>query len=542
MSTNEKPPDDPGGTPEDVNIITDEKLEEAVCNTVTGEKSLGSEAEATMTSPWGVDGQKCKNRSYEQIVEESKKEIENVLCIRIEKLRNVDNSNESGQKISYQDIENIIFDEINVEVDQIEEIDFSKFNTKEIYFKSGHDVKKYCRNPFVFKGHMISVGNNVYTNIHTKVTFLNVPKYVPDEELIHFCSTLGVVKDPTVYYGKHQGGRLSGLKNGSRWIEAEIIPSRRIINFIWLEGPRGCDTSSRITVTYGSGRERQCGHCLRTSQEGCPGQGKAKICREKNGERASANDYMKKLEEIHGYKTLKSSYVESLSNEKTDNETGDELNDEQSASTDVKTMNDSEKVEIRSETQEINQLKRDIITLKAEMKARSDKIEKNDEKMKIIRTNILKHLKQSLSDPLFESSSMSLLVTQLSSTLTDDEYEIGECGLARLKSEAVFTGLILNYDTAEEAEVAKVNFVAFGKAVESRLHSKMIPSSDRRLSFGGRTSSPKRKSSDDGKTGNENKKPLSRLPAPPPAGKGKSSPKVKDKRMTLQQFHTKNSE
>ena len=176
------------------------------------------------------------------------------------------------------------------------------------------------------------------------------------------------------------------------------------------------------------------------------------------------------------------------------------------------------------------------------MKARSDKIEKNDEKMKIIRTNILKHLKQSLSDPLFESSSMSLLVTQLSSTLTDDEYEIGECGLARLKSEAVFTRLTLNYDTAEEAEVAKVNFVAFGKAVESRLHSKMIPSSDRRLSFGGRTSSPKRKSSDDGKTGNENKKPLSRLPAPPPAGKGKSSPKVKDKRMTLQQFHTKNSE
>ena len=46
---------------------------------------------------------------------------------------------------------------------------------------------------------MISVGNNVFSSIHTKVTFLNVPKYVPDEELVHFCSTLGVVKDPTVY-------------------------------------------------------------------------------------------------------------------------------------------------------------------------------------------------------------------------------------------------------------------------------------------------------------------------------------------------------
>ena len=111
MSTNEKPPDDPGGTPEDVNIITDEKLEEAVSNTVTGEKSLDSEAEATMTSPWGVDGQICKNRTYEQIVEESKKDVENVLYIRIEKLRNSENADEAGQKISNQDVEKIIFDE-----------------------------------------------------------------------------------------------------------------------------------------------------------------------------------------------------------------------------------------------------------------------------------------------------------------------------------------------------------------------------------------------------------------------------------------------
>ena len=536
MATNQKPPDDPGGTPEEAaNIITNEKLEEAVSNTVTEEESSGSEAEATMTSPWGVDGQKCKNRSYEQIMEESKKEIENVLCIRIEKLRNGNNTNESGQKLSYQDIENIIFDEINVEVDQIEEIDFSKFNTKEIYFKSGHNVKKYCRNPFIYKGHMISVGNNVYTSIHTKVTFLNVPKYVPDEELVHFCSTLGVVKDPTVYYGKHQGGRLNGLKNGSRWIEAEIIPGRRVINFIWLEGPRGCDSSSRITVTYGSGREKQCGHCLRTGQEGCPGQGKAKICREKNGVRASADEYMKKLEENHGYKTLKSSYIESLSSEMPVSETGDDFIAEQSAATNVNT-------EDESKTQEIIKLKRDIITLKAEMKARSDKIENNDEKMKVIRANLLKHLKQSLSDPLFESSSMSLLVSQLSSTLTDDEYEIGECGLARLKSESVFKGLTLNYDTNEEAEVAKVNFVAFGEAVESRLHLKMLPSGERRLSVTGRTSSPKRKISDDGKTGNDQKKLLSRLPAPPQTSKGKSSPKGKEKKMSLQQFHTKSLE
>ena len=453
----------------------------------------------------------------------------------IEKLRNT--SNEAGQKISYQDVENIIFEEINVDVDQIEEVDFSKFNKKEIYFKNGHDVKKYCRTPFFYKGHMITVGNNGYTNNHTKVTFLNVPKYVPDEELVHFCSTLGEVKDPTVYYGKHQGGRLNGLKNGTRWIEAEISPSRRIINFIWLEGPRDWDSSSRITITYGSGRERQCGHCLRTGQDGCPGQGKGKICREKNGVRASADDYMKTLEEHHGYKTLKATYIESLVDDESVRENAKEPNYEQSAP-----IVEKEKIVDESETKEINKLRRDIVTLQAEMKARSDKIEHNESKMKTIRSNIMRHLQQSLSDPLFESSSMSLLVMQLSSSLSEDEYEIGECGVARLKSEVVFKELGLNYETKEEEQVAKANFVAFGKAVESQLHVKISSSVEKRLSISGRTASPKRKNSDEGKIGNDSKRPSSRLPAPSQIGKGRASPRIKEQKMTLQQFHTSNTE
>ena len=116
-----------------------------------------------------------------------------------------------------------------------------------------------------------------------------------------------------------------------------------------------------------------------------------------------------------------------------------------------------------------------------------------------------------------------------------------ECGLARLKSESVFTGLTLNYDTNEEAEVAKVNFVAFGKAVESQLHLKMLPTVERRLSVTGRTSSPKRKNSDEGKTGNDSKKLTSRLPAPPPTVKGRS-PRGKNRKMSLQQFQEKNLE
>ena len=238
---------------------------------------------------------------------------------------------------------------------------------------------------------------------------------------------------------------------------------------------------------------------MKTSKDGCLGFGKAKICREKKGERASADVYMKNLEELYGYKTLKSTYKESLSDE------NGSKNEEEEISDDHSTSNVKNTSENKSETPEVTKMKRDIITLKAEMKARKDKIEQNDEKIDGIRKNIMKHLQESLSDPLFETNSMSLLVTQLSLTLTDDEYEVGECGVARLKSETVFKELSLNYENNEEAEVAKANFVAFGKAVESRLHVKMSSSVDRRLSIGNRTSSPKRKSSDGGKSGNENK-------------------------------------
>ena len=65
---------------------------------------------------------------------------------------------------------------------------------------------------------------------------------------------------------------------------------------------------------------------------------------------------MKNLEEVHGYKTLKSTYEESLSDENgTENEEKDDT------------------PENKAETQEVNKMKRDIITLKAEMKVRKDK-------------------------------------------------------------------------------------------------------------------------------------------------------------------------
>jgi len=85
---------------------------------------------------------------------------------------------------------------------------------------------------------------------------------------------------------------------------------------------------------------------------------------------------MKNLEEYHGYKTLKQIYRDTISEESY--EKGEVTNEEQVDSANNKSLDESDK-------QEVSKLKRDIIPLQAEMKASSDRLEKNDDKMKCIR-------------------------------------------------------------------------------------------------------------------------------------------------------------
>ena len=229
-------PDDPGGgeTIDQSEEIARSMAESVVSETVTGAGASGSYASITMTSTWGLDGKMCKRRSYEEILLEAEKtESKNVLRIKIEKLR----SKEFIPGLTPQDIENILFEEVNIDIDEVKEVDLTRYSVKEVYFNLDHDLKKYDRSPFIYKGHMISIGNNFDQNRQTKVTFLNVPRDIPDEELIHFCNYFGQVKDETVYYGKHHGGKLNGLYNGSRWLEMVLDTRKSFINYVWWEGP-----------------------------------------------------------------------------------------------------------------------------------------------------------------------------------------------------------------------------------------------------------------------------------------------------------------
>ena len=508
--------DDPGGG-EEINqseSIARSVAESVVSETGTEEVAPASYASIAMTSSWGLDGKKCQSRTYEEILMEAEKsESKNILRIKIEKLR----SKDFIPGLSPQDIENILFDELNIEIDEVMEVDLTRYGVKEVYFNSDHDIKKYERTPFVFKGHMISIGNNIDLKRQTKVTFLNVPRDIPDEELIHFCNHFGQVKDETVYYGKHHGGKFNGLYSGSRWVDMEVDVTKTLINYVWWEGPLPESGTSRITVTYGAGKGNQCGHCLQTSRQGCPGGGKAKICREKHGVRLTVLEYMKILETNYGYKTLKNQYYDSK-NEKEQDVISDNAEQESQS------INNKQVVNL---TEENAELKKSVDDLKKSLSNQILSAEKYENKMKVLRTSILKHLEQSIPDPFFESSNMSLLVTQLSFTLKETDYDVKGDSRLKLKQDVVFKEFVAPSGDSIDSVTVKSNFAAFIKAVESRVHIRTNTDGECRLSIGG-----KRKLSDEKLNDTKKSTPPSKLPT----GRNRS---VK-KSQSLQEFHANN--
>ena len=130
-------------------ISVEEEKPESSEGSATGEKSPGSYASAAasaMTDPWGLDGKICLMRRYERIIEASKNDNKNVLNVKIEKPR----SKEIIPFLIQADIESILFEELKIDIDAVEEVDVSsQYNHKEIVFKKDHDVLKYRRPPFV---------------------------------------------------------------------------------------------------------------------------------------------------------------------------------------------------------------------------------------------------------------------------------------------------------------------------------------------------------------------------------------------------------
>ena len=143
-------------------------------------------------------------------------------------------------------------------------------------------------------------------------------------------------------------------------------------NFYWLEGPLPGDTGLRITVLH-SGQEQQCSNCLKTGSGGCRAGGNGRACEQLKTSRAQMTDYMEWLKRSVGYESLKSQYLRqypSLNVEKSSNmdEQIDADDEEELLPSNPIERRDAKIAELEKNVADMNELKENVLKMKAELK------------------------------------------------------------------------------------------------------------------------------------------------------------------------------
>ena len=409
-----------------------------------------------------------------------------------------------------------IFSKLNINVDDIERCDIhSRYDIKEIHFKSNIDVSSFLGPMFVHAGWKVMT-STVKSTV-TKVRFRNVPIYVPDEELFHLASFFGKIKDDLVTYEKHRGDSLKGLENGTRSIDVELSEGKTFMNYIWLAGPLPTDKVARITITH-DGQKQQCSNCLRTAIEGCPAGAVGKLCRGMKTDTMSVENYMKLLSDTFKYRTLKDEYLASLKN-------NDVIEDEV-----VADIIDST---VKNMALEI-ELKEKITHLNAKLKIKEKNENEKSRKLDLLKRSVMEELKETVIKKDFEKTNMCRLVTQLSCVLDDtDSVESLEDGSIKLKEEMFFDidAMCESLDENDK-KVVNSNVKAFKKVIESRVRVRNTAEGSRRFSFGAMSESSTSKR----KLSTENIRNVrQQIPQPGKVGLGKSGNR-KTQTLSLTQF------
>ena len=160
-------------------------------NSLTYAKALG-----------GSSGDSPHLRKYAEIIATQKSQ-RNVLEMKIKKTNPLNAGHDSlpTKSLNFDDISELIFEFINIKFEECIGVDYftGRYDTKEIMLKPGVDTSGYITTaPIIYKEHEITVKKML--NDVTKVTFKNVPMYVPDEEILHLCWIYGTVVDNKVYW------------------------------------------------------------------------------------------------------------------------------------------------------------------------------------------------------------------------------------------------------------------------------------------------------------------------------------------------------
>ena len=105
------------------------------------------------------------------------------------------------KNLTFDDVSELIFEIINIQFEECIGVDYftGRYDTREVMLKPDVDSSKYITiDPILFKDHEITVKKML--NDVTKVTFKNVPMYVPDEEILHLRGIYDIVVDNKVYW------------------------------------------------------------------------------------------------------------------------------------------------------------------------------------------------------------------------------------------------------------------------------------------------------------------------------------------------------
>ena len=205
----------------------------------------------------------------------------------------------------------LLFDKLKLKSEDCLRFNFSshRYDTREVILKPTVDLTPYIMEIDDFYGH--SVVTKRQSSKVTRVSFRNVPLNVPDEEIIHLCSFYGKPTNNSVEYENIVNDKWGVLQGSTRFVDMEMSPGARFMNYYWMEGPLSGDRGCRITVLH-SGQERQCSNCLRTMSNGCPGQGQGKVCKAQGVQMTRMTDYMTNLHKELGYESLKMKHLKSF--------------------------------------------------------------------------------------------------------------------------------------------------------------------------------------------------------------------------------------
>ena len=173
-----------------------------------GDHGLGHESQSAPSRPRNTSSRTFRagarsnvDRSYEQIITDSSSSTTNIfLKVNLEKT----SQDKKSLNISDSQLDDFIFKDLKLPIDDVLALGFSTgpCDSREVLVKHSTNLTDIITDHRIllyhtFRDHKITITTLDVKS--TKVTFIDVPLNVPDEEIRHLCSVYGKLMHGTVH-------------------------------------------------------------------------------------------------------------------------------------------------------------------------------------------------------------------------------------------------------------------------------------------------------------------------------------------------------